>query len=90
MTCAIYFAWRVTNLKAIYAQEKIDILTAQNDLHTQNMKAIDSMIAEQKKNRLITSQISEQIQSLKEGKTHDEEYYKIANSIADRYNSSLQ
>jgi len=85
----LFFAWKSYSLQNTYAKEKIAYQEAQLKMAENNKKAIDSMTVALKKNALEANKISEQIKSLKEGKTHEKEYYDIANRIADRFNDSV-
>jgi hypothetical protein len=91
LACAgvVYFKVSKDNLELQYKNEVIAQKDAQLLMAENNKKAIEAMTIALKKNAVVTSKISEQIKPLKEGKVHEKEYYDIANSIVDRFNSSL-
>ncbi|MFA5340250.1 MAG: hypothetical protein WC332_00590 [Clostridia bacterium] len=89
LVLSVYFAYCKYNLQITYQQYIIAQKDAQLLMAENNKKAIDEMTVALKKNAVVTSKISEQIKPLKEGRTREKEYYDIANSIVDRFNSSL-
>ncbi len=88
----IFFAWKSYHLQSTYAKEKLDYKDAQLEIADNNMKAINNMAAELKKNTVVNEQFRIEIKNLKlkSERCQDEEYYSTAKRIIDDYNAGLQ
>lgn len=81
LASTIYFWWRVTDLKADYAKEKIQMyenMVKENKAHAERLQKISNE----------TSEITKKIKNLKltKEKCQDEVYYNTANDITNRFN----
>lgn len=77
----IYFWWRVTDLKADYAKEKIQMyenMVKENKSHAERLQKISNETSE------ITKKIKNM--NLTKEKCQDEVYYNTANDITNRFN----
>jgi cell division protein FtsB len=88
----LFFAWKSYHLQATYAKEKLDYRDAQLAMADKNMKAINSMTTELKKNTAVNEQFRAEIKNLKlkSERCQDEAYYSTAKRIIDDYNDGLQ
>lgn len=86
-----FFIWRVEDLKADYAQERVTTLEKQNERY-------EKIIAENQAHNKRIINISNNTDEIKKkineanikGKTQNEEFYNLLNTIVERHNSRVR